>query len=110
MTANEMPHATLAALRGSIAKWRDIVAGTAEDKGNENCPLCSLFLSKNCTGCPVSVASGQVHCWGTPYQKWCAVIGYTKQRYAYNATSRAAAQAELDFLRSLLPPRIHENE
>ena len=52
---------TLTALKGSIAKWEAIVAGTGEDRGTENCPLCAAFYHhpKHCEGCPVERSTGQ---------------------------------------------------
>lgn len=96
---------TLATLRGSIAKWEAIVAGTGEDKGIENCPLCKLFYSAvdnnthRCKGCPVEEKTGQTHCDGSPYEQWSELA---TEEDSYEA--RELAQAELDFLRSLLPP------
>jgi hypothetical protein len=92
-----MDEKTLSALKGSIAKWESIVAGTATDKGTTNCPLCHLFHSDYgpvggyCKGCPVFEATGQRECWGTPYHA-----------YRYDRTT-ANAQKELNFLKSLLP-------
>lgn len=94
-----MEAATLAALRGSIAKWRAIVEGTGEDGGIYNCPLCLKFNvpmpAKNlgCNGCPVFLATGQDSCSGTPYDEYSSDEGDTRE----------LAQVELDFLISLLP-------
>jgi len=41
-----MDEKTLAALRGSISKWEGIVAGTMQDSGASNCPLCKKFRKK----------------------------------------------------------------
>lgn len=90
---------TLAALRGSIAKWRAIVEGTGEDKGIDNCPLCLKFNSRypaknlGCNGCPVYQRTGQDSCSGTPYDEYLSDKRGTTE----------LAQAELDFLISLLP-------
>lgn len=77
---------TLTALRGSIAKWEAIVAGTGEDKGTGK-------------GCPVSEKTGKTHCDGSPYEQWSVWDGPDDYGEAI-----AIAQAEIDFLRSLLPP------
>lgn len=91
---------TLEALRGSIHKWEKIVAGTGEDLGCKNCPLCQLFhttsdIDQLCDNCPVFENTKERFCGGSPY------IEYA------DANSKEdkdiAAQAELDFLRSLLP-------
>lgn len=93
---------TLKALRGSIAKWQAIVDGTGVDEGNKNCPLCQRFvyfwfgykkpIAKMCVGCPVYEKTGKKGCRNTPYDD-----------YAYGSDSIKNAQAELDFLKSLLP-------
>jgi hypothetical protein len=101
-----MDNQTLAALKGSIRKWENIVAGTGVDKGVFNCPLCELFWDDDCTGCPVSERTGLMNCRGTPYNMWEAL---TKRDDATHGDPEriAAAQAELDFLRSLLPRYDH---
>jgi hypothetical protein len=94
-----MDERTLEALKGSIEKWEAIVAGTGEDRGWRNCPLCLIFNNPEidpdgliqCAGCPVNESTGHTGCEGTPYD-----------RYHYERTQEAAC-AELDFLRSLLP-------
>jgi hypothetical protein len=100
---------TLEALRGSIAKWKAIVDGTGKDYGGDNCPLCRLFYdgreydeSLECEGCPVREHSGDQYCWGTPYEKWSELTKNSRGR-ANTPEKKAAAQAELDFLISLLP-------
>jgi hypothetical protein len=88
---------TLAALRGSIAKWQAIVDGTGEDNGAENCPLCQMFRTdKNlCTGCPVAEKTGRPFCWGSPYRDFVESES--------DKDALIAAKAELAFLQSLLP-------
>lgn len=83
----------LEALRGSIKKWEGIVAGTTRDEGGRNCPLCQMFVhgkAATCRGCPVRTRTGKSSCDGTPY-------------YYYEHGDTQTAQAELDFLKSLLP-------
>ncbi len=89
---------TLTALKGSILKWEKIVEGTEECFGSSNCPLCFLFNNDSaryegvcCLGCPVAATTGKQFCRDTPF--------YHHQRYP----TIGNAQAELDFLRSLLP-------
>lgn len=110
---------TLAALRGSIAKWEAIVAGTGSDKGSTNCPLCVLFYDvadpdddehglENCSGCPVRIETGDDNCGGSPYKSWSRLLRPSirfSEAGAFADTPKkiAAAQAELDFLRGLLP-------
>lgn len=105
-----MDKSTLLALKGSIRKWERIVAGTGYDKGADNCPLCRLFMNRtgSCDGCPVAEAVEIDGCDETPYMIWDKLTpwnaeGDCVQRKASNQQELAAAQAELDFLRSLLP-------
>jgi hypothetical protein len=118
-----MDEQTLKALNGSIEKWQKIVDGVGQDHGSSNCPLCKLFNSpiederriamsyygEDCWGCPVMDATSKHYCGGSPYKDWQAVgpkarwdlSGGVKSLDAERA--RRAAQAELDFLKSLLP-------
>jgi hypothetical protein len=89
---------TLTALRGSIRKWEGIVAGTVTDEGPNNCPLCGLFFNLGCEGCPVSAAAERPYCENTPYDVW--------DTGAPQPERKAIAQAELDFLRGLLPKKV----
>jgi hypothetical protein len=94
----EMPLRTLYALRGSIAKWEGIVAGTVKDEGPDNCPLCQCFFEADCAGCPVYEKTGLYSCEGSPYEAFSdAEDANDEKRMAL------AARAELDFLKSLLP-------
>lgn len=90
---------TLIALRGSIAKWEGIVQGTVKDEGPDNCPLCLLFYNDDCEGCPVSEATGETCCDDSPYPIYWGIANGQR-----DGDPVAAAQAELDFLKSLLPP------
>lgn len=96
-----MDAATLAALYGSIGKWEAIVEGSGKDFGSDNCPLCAMFMENEdaCSGCPVSGKTKRRYCGGTPYDQWSA-IGHQK---AMTLETIKIAQAELDFLKSLLP-------
>jgi hypothetical protein len=85
-----MDERTKTALLGSIAKWEAIVDGTGKDYGASNCALCTEF-GKLCIRCPVANHSGTSHCVNTPYTVW------------YHDRTQVNAQAELDFLKSLLP-------
>lgn len=117
-----MDKETLAALKGSIEKWRKIRAGRLIDRGTENCPLCLIFHSEGengvpdlrCKGCPVALRIGRPHCNDTPYVDWVMAApdrgrdGFIRRSippegYPGRKAAIAAAQAELDFLRSLLP-------
>ncbi len=93
-----MDAATLAALRGSIAKWRAIADGTGTDLGPNNCPLCQAFLKNDCEGCPVSARTRATGCADTPYDY------YVQAEDDHDDSLMAdAAEAELAFLVSLLP-------
>jgi hypothetical protein len=105
----KMNEDTLKALQGSIAKWEAIVAGTGAD-GYENCPLCARFntgplrCARGVELCPVRIASKRFGCDGTPYEKW--AHAFDEEPEPVKATTPelvALAQAELDFLKSLLP-------
>lgn len=105
------------ALRGSIRKWDSIAKGSGVDRGSQNCALCQeyLYRATDCSGCPVAAKTGQQHCEGTPYEQWCrersgrvyhyAEDGdYMKTGYAIgDEDSRKIAEAEVKFLKSLLP-------
>lgn len=102
-----MDSKTLKALKGSIAKWEAIVAGTGVDKGPSNCPLCLAFWDNSmgevsCLGCPVRDATGEDGCVGTPYEKW-EDLTECKDQKADTPELKKAARAELRFLKSLLP-------
>lgn len=95
-----MDERTLAALKGSIAKWEAIVAGTGQDEGAANCPLCALFshfvnpeAQRGCKGCPVQEETGLSGCDGSPYEEC------DEDRDDF----KEMAAAELAFLKSLLP-------
>lgn len=101
---------TLEALQGSIAKWESIVEGKGRDEGAPNCPLCLKFVmvNGNCDGCPVAESVGRSDCQRTPYvTDWHEVNPWPREhpnwRRAKTDAHRAAAQKEVDFLKSLLP-------
>lgn len=100
---------TLTALKQSIEKWeRNAVAETPGDFTTRprDCALCWLFCKRGCGGCPVMDATGKVYCHGTPYDE--AALACAEWRNATSNTTlrdaaQAAARAEVEFLRSLLP-------
>ena len=97
-----MDKETREALLGSIEKWKQIVAGTGDDYGWENCPLCTMFHHGGCEGCPVAEKAGDTFCRGTPY------VNYRRASHIFSGATpeeiTTAAKAELAFLQSLLPP------
>ena len=105
--AQDMDERTLTALQGSIAKWQAIVDGTGEDGGWKNCPLCAEFSNpetpadQECNGCPVYEETGEPWCSASPYRAWERYVGMHHK--VFDDRSRELAQAELDFLKSLLP-------
>lgn len=106
-----MDSRTLKALNASIAEWKKNAEATKTSDvllGVADCPLCNLFWKldrgESCVGCPV-FSQGHFRCDGTPYDD-------AEQRYSewddegideYREAFCAAAQDEVDFLRSLLP-------
>jgi hypothetical protein len=100
-----MDEKTLEALKGSIAKWEAIVAGTGADNGSANCPLCAEFLYGNCFGCPVRERTKRSMCLGSPYHAFGEVADFHGHAgaKAIGPVAEAAARRELDFLKSLLP-------
>ena len=116
-----MDQRTFLALQGSIAKWTKVASGTYEEHGGHDCPLCALFADEidpnalddegedGCHGCPVKAHTGKHGCVGTPYvNRWVRARNDTPlgfPRSAANTPAKlAAARAELEFLKSLLPP------
>jgi len=108
-----MKKVTELALRKSIKKWEDIVAGVGEDKGVENCALCERFYKRdsakcNSDGelCPVAEATGEPFCNNSPYDDWCVFNEDNNRWWPYRATDDESimyAVLELEFLKSLLP-------
>ena len=109
---------TRQALAESITHWERVVAASEaarlEPLGPSNCALCARFnpyhpgslnypsgKKAQCHGCPVRESGPDRNfCAGTPYDEitkliWCNIY--------HGAAFTAAAQAELAFLKSLLP-------
>jgi len=91
---------SLTALKASIAKWEEIVAGTERSAGPHNCALCQLYFWQECEGCPVFQHTRQTVCRGTPYDEFC---DHDDDGYAVTRKAQQLAQAEVDFLKELLP-------
>ena len=108
-----MDKRTLTALQGSIAKWEAIVWDGGEDRGVDNCPLCSEFyFSADCSGCPVAEYTGGTMCEDTPYVAWQRAFmreagawggGVDAHLFVLDEATHKAAKDELAFLKSLLP-------
>jgi hypothetical protein len=105
-----MDNETLEALKGSIKKHENILAGTGIDKGPNNCPLCKLFWKYDCEGCPVFAKTGETCCEGTPYSDWQEHIedkhdmDFIDGDSIYCPECRRLVELEVEFLKSLLPP------
>lgn len=101
-----MNRKTLRALKGSIKKWEKIATGKGIDQGSRDCPLCQL-PNNNCDSvCPVN------GCMDSPWYDWQQhqtwFHGVKEDRKTHRVFKgcpdcKPLAQAELDFLKSLLP-------
>lgn len=105
-----MDNTTLEALNESIKHWeenRDAEQHGAVATGIKACALCGLFREVDCKGCPVENKTKQMGCINTPY--YAALEAKDDWEWADEDESRKAetfrdaAQAEVDFLKSLLP-------
>lgn len=101
-----------AALEASIEKWeRNASAAHWADVKLQaaDCPLCQLFhpeftafMNGECSGCPVKDETGEPFCRSTPYGEASRLkIGWHGGKTTAEQFHKAA-QAEVDFLRSLL--------
>ena len=94
---------TLNALNKSIQKWERFATNTTKQTdqlGPAGCPLCALFYSNCCDGCPVAAKTNKKWCRDTPYD------AIEELNYEINIESpefRRIAKRELKFLKSLLP-------
>lgn len=99
-----MNAATLDALRASIAHWERLAGGARNETiGPQGCALCRLFYYERCDGCPVREATRRTLCCASPYEM--AEDCFFRRDNSAEAWARwiAAAKAELDFLKNLLP-------
>ena len=108
---------TIKALKGSIRKWERIVDGTGVDRGPNNCPLCDRFYWENKStkdNCPCNRILGRCNgCDDTPYEEWSDHQDDEHRekrspRKAFCPECKRIAQAELDYLRGLLPAEASE--
>ena len=101
-----MNQETLKALKGSIVKWEKIVAGKGEDRGSLDCPLCQLPDNDCDEDCPVR------GCINSPWDEWSSHHMFehddrkTHRVFKNCPKCERLAQAELDFLKSLLPKEL----
>ena len=119
MGARQMDEKTLIALKASIQHWRENVEAAVLDNVSilaDDCALCDAFYFSDvnafdeeiqyCVDCPVKMRTGIDTCQGSPYREaWESHYSWRKSPTSITskATWRKAAQAELDFLISLLP-------
>lgn len=99
------------AIEGSISKWEKIVTGNGVDDGYENYPLCKLFITCNCVGCPIVKFSGVDECSNSQYFEW--IRHQRRVHNEYNGASivhcdkcKMLAEQELKFLRLVLEAHI----
>ena len=100
------------ALIGSIKKWQDIAAGTGEDLGSKNCPLCQRSGWLGCRGCPVAIKTGRAFCSHTPYEAWIQHINEVHYKHTGKAecrTCRFLAKQEVKFLKKLLDDEVNNS-
>ena len=104
-----MTRRALNALKKSIEHYERMLAGTPERIGRDVCALCREFndWSDPCAGCPVHSATGAKYCDLTPFIRLAEHVDEVHGRATPIAlkceTCRDLLQAELDFLKSLLP-------
>lgn len=106
---------TLQALCDSIEHWKRMVDNGVTDKDKptgKQCALCKMFCvpgSSYCVGCPVYEHTGITLCENTPFAINVMPI-WVDWDYGQDINEnempefQAAAQLELNFLISLLPP------
>ena len=105
----KMPAKTLCALRKSIAHWKRMRKGTQkvnESPDGECCPLCKLFQSQsmsNCRQCPVFKRTRMPGCRGTPWYGARFNFIMRNQGSLFQEAWENTADAEIAFLKSLLP-------
>lgn len=102
-TDSSMDAYTLEALQGSIKKWETVVAKGTDGTRWVDCPLCIAFFDHSCRGCPVRERSGRTLCRGTPFTQYEEARSLLAKR---GADLLPFAQAELAFLKALLPQEV----
>lgn len=115
-----MDEKTLEALKASIEHWRfncNVTFAWMAKVNVGSCALCELYYCNNyCRDCPIAISTGTGSCRETPYvqaseapRKWhnCRSI---EDNVKAEKAFKDAAQAEMEFLISLLPPESTETE
>ena len=99
-------------LENSILHWADNVAAEMPDGASVSagdCALCAVhydYWGDSCGRCPVALHTGKNGCRDTPYVDACDAYEAWLEDPFYLVAKAAfhdAAQAELDFLKSLRP-------
>ena len=95
-----MKEETKQAIKDSIAHWKRMKENRrcGETPGPHGCALCQLFLHSDCVGCPIAERTKYTFCEGSPYFA-------ASRAFCIGSDSKwqAAAEAEIQFLTSLLP-------
>lgn len=104
---------TRAALLASIKHWEENRDARHPDDVHlfsDSCPLCALFntaehrkIGLDCVGCPVREKTGRDTCDDSPWEDAYAKWQLWQRKLGSRTAFKKAAQAEIDFLRSLLP-------
>jgi len=108
-----MRAAILAALHGTVDRWRGIAEGRLFDGGFDGCPLCSLIDPTNngCGSCPVKHRTGLDGCHGTPYWDFehflvthrSDPLHFDPEGRPVSDQAKALARTEYEFMKGLLP-------
>ena len=64
---------SLISIKESALKWWAIMKRNGEDKGGNNCSLCTCYNASaidDCKYCPVQIFTGKSKCNSTPYDDW----------------------------------------
>lgn len=101
---------TLKALQASIKHWERMRDGKNyhdEVPDSKNCNLCIRFAKNGCCLgeelCPVHQKTGAPSCANTPYHDAHTEWYFRTDKHRLSPEWRKCAQAEIDFLTSLLP-------
>ena len=100
----------------SIKHWEKNCDGPPFSIGSKDCALCNIYYppvdENNCSGCPVSIYSGNSHCDGTPYLSVARAVHemnykesecgpQSKQKKDAQILARDRCAEELEFLRDV---------
>lgn len=103
-----MDEKTRKAVELSIVKWEanlDFAEAGAWDRvqiSASSCPLCALYYDIDCKGCPVAERTSKHMCEESPYTRVAYLLGDDPPINEKKLVP--AVRAEVEFLKSLLPP------